>query len=627
MTFRRFALNNVLRNKRLYVAYFLSSMFTVMVFFTFANFAFHPVLSGDDLNGKAQKGMAVAGGIIYVFSFFFILYSMSSFLQSRKKEFGLLMIQGMSNRQIRWMVFLENMLIGLFATISGILLGLGLSKVILLIAENLLELEGSLNFYFPTLALIVTFFSFIVLFFFISLFVTFILRTKKLVKLIKGDKIGKPEPKASIVLTLLAILLLGAGYATSLYVKGAQVVIALVPVVIVVTIGTYLFFTQLSVYVIRKLKSKQGLFWRKTNMLLFSDLSHRMKDNARAFFMVAIISTVAFSAIGTLVGLNSFLTEGLKKANPYTFTYYPMEDEDDAEVTAHIEDLIEEHDLEVNKTNAELTYFEQNGQLRLVTTTDVYNDFAALKDGEQINIGADEIAGIGPSDANLMSTEKGWEKQPITLENGEKVYPDKDLQDKFDPNVVYDMYPSYIVGEEIFNQLPYPDNVDQYYAWQVTEGSEEDIIALGEKLTEEYPTFMGIDAAVYDIHKIWSPVMFVGLFIGIVFFVSAGSFLYFRLYTDLDEDREKFAAISKIGLTSREMSRVISKQIALLFFAPIVVALVHGAVALTALSHMFDFSLIRDASIVLGSFLIIQIIYFIIVRYFYVKQVKQFVHR
>src|SRR5699024_11610994 len=105
-----------------------------------------------------------------------------------------------------------------------------------------------------------------------------------------------------------------------------------------------------------------------------------------------------------------------------------------------------------NNTNLVITYFEKNGQLKLVTTTDVYNDFAALKDGEQINIGVDEIAGIGPSDANLMSTEKGWEKQPITLENGEKVYPDKDLQDKFDHNVVYDMYPSYIVREEIFNK-------------------------------------------------------------------------------------------------------------------------------------------------------------------------------
>jgi putative ABC transport system permease protein len=28
--------------------------------------------------------------------------------------------------------------------------------------------------------------------------------------------------------------------------------------------------------------------------------------------------------------------------------------------------------------------------------------------------------------------------------------------------------------------------------------------------------------------------------IGIVFFVSAGSFLYFRLYMDLDEDKQKF---------------------------------------------------------------------------------------
>src|SRR5690625_3360979 len=133
MTFRQFALNNVLRNKRIYVAYFLSSLFTVMVFFTFANFAFHPALTGEEMNTNVTQGMLVAGGIIYVFSFFFILYSMSSFLQSRKKEFGVLIIQGMSNRQIRWMVFLENMLIGFFATALGILLDLLFSKAILLI--------------------------------------------------------------------------------------------------------------------------------------------------------------------------------------------------------------------------------------------------------------------------------------------------------------------------------------------------------------------------------------------------------------------------------------------------------------------------------------------------------------
>ncbi len=112
MTFRQFAFNNVLRNKRLYFAYFLSSMFTVMVFFTFAIFAFHPVFSDGSIDQNAIIGMGVAGGIIYVFSFFFVLYSMSSFLQSRKKEFGLLIMLGASNRQIRLLVFLENIVIG-----------------------------------------------------------------------------------------------------------------------------------------------------------------------------------------------------------------------------------------------------------------------------------------------------------------------------------------------------------------------------------------------------------------------------------------------------------------------------------------------------------------------------------
>src|SRR5699024_181322 len=168
-----------------YVAYFLSSLFTVMVFFTFANFAFHPSLSGEEMNSNVVSGMTVAGGIIYVFSFFFILYSMSAFLRSRKKEFGVLMIQGMSNQQIRWMVFLENMLIGLFSTVTGIVLGLVFSKGILLIAENLLVLEESLHFYFPIMAIVLTFISFIILFLVISIFVTIVLRTNKLVQLIK----------------------------------------------------------------------------------------------------------------------------------------------------------------------------------------------------------------------------------------------------------------------------------------------------------------------------------------------------------------------------------------------------------------------------------------------------------
>lgn len=119
--------------------------------------------------------------------------------------------------------FLENMFIGLLATIGGIGLGLVFSKGILLIAENVLIIDNELPFYFPTQPILLTFGCFMVLFFTISLFVSYILRSRKLIDLIKGDKKSKGEPKANLFLTILAVLLLGTGYAVALTVEGLQV--------------------------------------------------------------------------------------------------------------------------------------------------------------------------------------------------------------------------------------------------------------------------------------------------------------------------------------------------------------------------------------------------------------------
>lgn len=77
-----------------------------------------------------------------------------------------------------------------------------------------------------------------------------------------------------------------------------------------------------------------------------------------------------------------------------------------------------------------------------------------------------------------------------------------------------------------------------------------------------------------------------------------------------------------MGLTVKELKKVLNRQTAILFFAPILVALIHGAVALTALAHMFYYNLFKESVIVLSVFLLIQVIYFFIVRYFYTKQIK-----
>ncbi|MEC2559495.1 ABC transporter permease, partial [Bacillus cereus] len=140
---------------------------------------------------------------------------------------------------------------------------------------------------------------------------------------------------------------------------------------------------------------------------------------------------------------------------------------------------------------------------------------------------------------------------------------------------------------------------------------------------QEYSTFSAEEYEQNQSLQIAGPILFVGFFIGIVFFVCAGSFLYFRLFSDLEDDVRLFEMIRKVGLTSRELSKVVTIRLALLFFVPIGVATLHGAVALTALGQMFEYSLFKENTVVLSIFIVIQVVYFLLIRSRYVKQLKE----
>ena len=92
MNFRQFAINNVLRSKRTYIAHFLSSAFSVMIFFTYGLLSFHPQLkdglvsSSDTMSMLGTMGMTVSQYIVFVFSFFFLLYSVGAFIKVRKRS-------------------------------------------------------------------------------------------------------------------------------------------------------------------------------------------------------------------------------------------------------------------------------------------------------------------------------------------------------------------------------------------------------------------------------------------------------------------------------------------------------------------------------------------------------------
>ncbi|MFW3653881.1 ABC transporter permease [Vagococcus fluvialis] len=615
MRFKEFVFKNTIRNKTLYMAYFFSTLVTVMTFFTFAVFAFHPSLNGN-LHMAVKTGMTVSAVIIYLFSFFYVLYSMDIFLQSRKKEFGLLLIQGMSPKQLRKMVFQENTIIGFFATVVGSIVGIFFSQLILWLSKVTMHVD--LGFYFPTKAIVVTFVSFLLLFVLISFFIQFKIPKMDVQELLKSEDLGKGAVEASVLKSIAGVLLIGVGYAVALYVEGMQVVMAMVPVIVLVILGTKLLFNQVSVYVVNLLKKNENRFWKKTNMIVFSDLSFRMKDNARSFFLVAVITTVAFSAIGTLTGFKEMSLKGVNM-DPYDFSYQVNADDEtkgSQEITA-LKESFNKHNVEadeyvLNAVTMTGVDGRQDMNVKILSASD-YNKVAKKIGEDEITVDSSKAISIKDKNAPDFTQGMGGEKATqLTLNNQELRIEEVEVN-----KVVYPSFGNlYVVADETYEAVAKDNQVSPFYAWLVTKGSYGEQLAVGKDFAEPN----GIQFKVFMKQMItdsFAPVLFIGFFIGIIFFISAGSFLYFRLYSDMNVDIQKFKMVHKLGFSKKEMKKVVYQQVGILFFTPIIVSCIHGAVALTAMYALFSQGLQMTALYVLGAFIVIQIIYYLVARVFY----------
>ncbi|PEQ27092.1 FtsX-like permease family protein [Bacillus thuringiensis] len=650
MTFRQFAFNNVIRSKRTYLAHFLSSTFAIMIFFTYALLAFHPNLQGDlaasvTINTFAKSGLQISQGLVFFFSFFFILYSVSAFLKTRKKDFGILMLHGMSRSQLNKLVFIENIIIGIASILTGITIGMAFSKFILIMSNNLLMIDKGLPFYMPFKAIGITFGAFFLLFLFISLFTSRLVNVVQLVELIKAEEKPKPEPKASFWLSLFALICIGLGYTAVFHSVNAiqykdmkYVLFMMATGVSFVVLGTYFLFTQLSVYVLRVLKKRENIFFKKTNILTISDLVYQLKDNAKMFFMVTIISAVSFTAVGTCMGLdNSSMAES---DSPFAFSYQ-----------SHKNNQLEKEHLKIieselnnggfkfkqvaySKKQIPDTLYNSNVLLSVIKISD-YNKLANVFGFEKESLKDENDSIVIPARkfANTKSNQNNFQLLYRNINQDmhiNKILTPKELQDKIItliivPDAKYNQMivdPENARGESTINGFIVKD-------WEKTKKVAEKIVTTLQKdnegihepvLYNEQYNFSSLISTWLMMKQGFGLASIMSVLIGIVFFTFAASFLYFRLYTDLERNQQQYKMIAKVGLSKPELKKIVSRQLALLFFLPIVIAITHSAVAFTALQELADFSVLGSSVMVLIYFLILQIIYFYFVRSQYLKK-------
>ncbi|MFY0163256.1 ABC transporter permease [Bacillus anthracis] len=656
MNLRQFALNNVIRNKRLYLGHFLSSTFAVMILFIYELLAFHPNFTGNLVSTSAvisalsTQGFKITQYLIIFFSFFFILYSITMFLKTRKKEFGILILHGMSDTQLKKLIFMENMLIGCSAIIVGIGTGLVFGKLILLICSSLFLLKGGLPFYFPTKAILITSIMFFILFILVFFFTLRVMKVSQLIELMKSEEKPKTEPKSSKWLAFFSILCIIIGYASAFYLdtaleKGTDYIYVMLMCVFLCVLGTYFLFTQLSFYVITILKNLQYTFFKKTNMLTISELAYRMTDNARTLFLVSILSAVAFTSIGACLAIgNGALAE---VDSPYAFEYTSLKR--NKQESSHISQIEKQlHDAGFSYKLVTSTGFNTGGGATIMSLTD-YNATAKTLGYPVETLKRETDSLILPSKKYLRTaSQEELKKVSSSLEIEQdnmhfNLSRNKILRDNIiSPSHHFSVVVSDSMYETILNTKQLAEGkADQHKVYRFLIKNMHETADVAKQLEKvilyDYqsgqPPFM-FDCSVLqwlERKQMNAMLSILSVLVGVVFFIFAISFLYFRLFTDLDRDKSQFQTLSKLGLTKRELKKIVTQQISILFFVPIVISILHSSVAFLAIRALaqsrvgVDLPVAGNSILIFTSFISVQIIYYLIIRRNYLRQILHFI--
>lgn len=613
MNFNHIVIQNILRDKWTYISYFLSSVFSILIFFLFLLTALHPMMSR--INPDSTLGLTIifCSFIVYIFSFVFIVYSMLAFLKKKTKTLGIFMISGASMKQVKKMVFRENMLIAIAATITAILTGLVISPLFLMVVKNVLQADH-FGMYFPGQTIVVTLILFSVLFLIISSFTTRFIKKDEAIQLLKADvtqeKGISPAPFKLLLATAFSIVLLLCMKLSPDFVEFLGLFSYLL-LFVSLLLTIYFALTQGTLFLTRFLQRRSS-YYRKTNMLFISDLKAKGSSYAHIIYLLTVLLVAVF--VGTSVLYSSYynVAESTEAVYPFSFQYVslPQNSSEQTEEDIHQIEYTFEQENESYISYRSAFKTDQERRIGFLSNT-LYN---ALGSHKKVELDDDEYyvaagyEGVEPDPKliNDYTEEKlqytGTQEQMLLSTSLQNVY--------------------YIVPDEIYETLEYPEN--QVFAYELDNWTEKSSVI--QKIENKVTTtpdkhLVNSKVSLYETEKFVKNItFFIGFMLSLIFLSAAMSILYFYLQTSLEEERDKYRGLRKIGLATKEIRTVVTKELALLIFAPFVFAAALLFIALIALRNTISDSFLQMTSIGVMVFCLIFIISFFIIRKVYINK-------
>lgn len=620
MTLFDFAYKNITRDLKTYIYYFVNCTFAVLVFFLFSVLSFHPSLSIIDDHSTMGLFLTVAELISIVFSFAFISYSVSKFLSGRNKQFGLLTILGTSKKQLNKLIFFENIIIGFSAILAGIIVGLVFSKLFLSIASNVI---GGINFeyYFPIKAIILTVLVLVCLFLLISILLPRFVRQQKIIQLLKSEEVGEKKQKLGLtfIIFIISTLLVSVIMIKELY--SLSLLVLCFGFVSLVSLTYLLFSIGIKVYI--SLAKNNDSYYKKTNMLALSNILGSLKSTTQSMTTTAVLYTISFVSIIIMISSATNLKNETEKQYPYSYMYSPWKI--DASVNEHlkkIEDTI--GNLPGYKKLGFTLYNEKGSTSNMLITESDYNKIMDLTNRKKVLLKKDEVVVVAGDLKNpYMNISPQISK--LLKNNGSDVSINKKDKQLILPVgykhqiiVVQDVLLEKI-KDEVETSRIYAFNIDKWNEAKNASNKLNDyFIPIRDKgdatLISAYNDYAGAQI-------IKNLTLYIGGILCLSFLLAVASFLYSRLYSTLDKDCKNYQGIVKVGLSKKELSKILNILVMILVLLPYILSLVYMWIAVIQIEKSSIVSIIPMAAICTFIFTIIQIGVFIFIQKSYKRDV------
>lgn len=631
MTLYKFAWNNVVRDKRSYLAYFISSMFSVFIFFSFAVSMYHPSLSVIESGSSLFIALLCGSVVVYIFSFLFLGYSMNAFFKTRKKQFGLLTLIGASKKQLNRLIFIENVTIGFGAIISGIGLGLLFARIFLLMEEKMIQ-GISFPMYMPIKAIIVSVFLFGILFLCVSLFIPHLIKKKEITILLNTDKMEETKENHKLLLLSIGILSV-LGFIGSLFAPGKEMAgfrsTTIYPVVLLifVMLMTYVLFRQVFGDLLRFI-SKTKMYYKRTNMLVCTSLIGKHKENASMMFLTCILCAISFIVMVGFTIVNERVYSDIDKKIPYAHCFIVDKN------TKKAQDMLMflKNQLE-NKPGFMEAQFEllnkKDSHERAFLSESDYKVLRKLIDGKIIKLKHNEVylfAGNAGEKYNPKLTESDKKELKSILQDVKIAGADNKLL------LVTGAYTKYIViPESAYKKLKDNKNYNKQmvYAFQTKNWKTD--TKTDEKIMKTLSNDMDIQIANgyrYNQKSYWYGVdktsgnlmQYVAFLLSFVFVIASASLIYSRIYMNLDKEIKKYKSIVKMGLSKQELTLIVGKELSVLLILPFFVALLYMWLAIGTAGVLFHVSIDKTIYVYSIVFILAEIILYEFVRRIYTQK-------